>query len=73
MRSDKIATLIKSGVSSRVILAMLFAKMAEKRNATHLIMNAGAGGEVVHRLGSLHAGRCGANCLATRRRRSRKK
>ncbi|KAH0905396.1 hypothetical protein HID58_037223 [Brassica napus] len=43
--ADKIATLIKSaGVSCESYWPMLFAKMAEKRNVTDLIMNVGAGG-----------------------------
>ncbi|KAF8086654.1 hypothetical protein N665_0615s0004 [Sinapis alba] len=43
--ADKIATLVKSaGVSIESYWPMLFAKMAEKRNVTDLIMNVGAGG-----------------------------
>ncbi|CAN6809178.1 unnamed protein product [Brassica oleracea] len=43
--SDKIATLVKAaGVEIESYWPMLFAKMAEKRNVTDLIMNVGAGG-----------------------------
>ncbi|KAL1220694.1 Large ribosomal subunit protein P1z [Cardamine amara subsp. amara] len=43
--ADKIATLVKSaGVEIESYWPMLFAKMAEKRNVTDLIMNVGAGG-----------------------------
>ncbi|AEE27236.1 60S acidic ribosomal protein family [Arabidopsis thaliana] len=43
--ADKIATLVKAaGVSIESYWPMLFAKMAEKRNVTDLIMNVGAGG-----------------------------
>ncbi|KAJ4905529.1 60S acidic ribosomal protein P1-2 [Raphanus sativus] len=43
--SDKIATIVKaSGVEIESYWPMLFAKMAEKRNVTDLIMNVGAGG-----------------------------
>ncbi|KAG7558064.1 hypothetical protein ISN44_As11g039770 [Arabidopsis suecica] len=43
--SDKIATLVKAaGVEVESFWPMLFAKMAEKRNVTDLIMNVGAGG-----------------------------
>ncbi|XP_010481285.1 PREDICTED: 60S acidic ribosomal protein P1-1-like [Camelina sativa] len=43
--ADKIATLVKSaGVDVESYWPMLFAKMAEKRNVTDLIMNVGAGG-----------------------------
>ncbi|CAN8308815.1 unnamed protein product [Cochlearia groenlandica] len=43
--SEKIATLVKSaGVEIESYWPMLFAKMAEKRNVTDLIMNVGAGG-----------------------------
>ncbi|ESQ50192.1 hypothetical protein EUTSA_v10002126mg [Eutrema salsugineum] len=43
--SEKIATLVKAaGVEIESYWPMLFAKMAEKRNVTDLIMNVGAGG-----------------------------
>ncbi|VVB06901.1 unnamed protein product [Arabis nemorensis] len=43
--SDKIATLVKAaGVEIESYWPMLFAKMAEKKNITDLIMNVGAGG-----------------------------
>ncbi|KAJ0265161.1 60S acidic ribosomal protein P1-2 [Hirschfeldia incana] len=43
--SDKIATLVKAaGVEIESYWPMLFAKMADKRNVTDLIMNVGAGG-----------------------------
>ncbi|CAH8277918.1 unnamed protein product [Arabidopsis lyrata] len=43
--ADKIATLVKAaGVTIESYWPMLFAKMAEKRNVTDLIMNVGAGG-----------------------------
>ncbi|CAF1715139.1 60S acidic ribosomal protein P1-2-like [Brassica napus] len=43
--SDKIATLVKAaGVEIEPYWPMLFAKMAEKRNVTDLIMTVGAGG-----------------------------
>ncbi|KAL9285257.1 putative ribosomal protein L12 family [Arabidopsis thaliana] len=43
--SDKIATLVKAaGVEIESYWPMLFAKMAEKRNVTDLIMNVGTGG-----------------------------
>ncbi|CAN6861151.1 unnamed protein product [Brassica oleracea] len=43
--SDKIATLVKAaGVEIESYWPMLFAKMAEKRNVTDLIMTVGAGG-----------------------------
>ncbi|CAH8273600.1 unnamed protein product [Arabidopsis lyrata] len=43
--SDKIATLVKAaGIEVESFWPMLFAKMAEKRNVTDLIMNVGAGG-----------------------------
>ncbi|XP_024009996.1 60S acidic ribosomal protein P1-2 [Eutrema salsugineum] len=43
--SEKISTLVKAaGVEIESYWPMLFAKMAEKRNVTDLIMNVGAGG-----------------------------
>uniref|UniRef100_A0A1J3GJF2 60S acidic ribosomal protein P1-2 n=3 Tax=Noccaea caerulescens TaxID=107243 RepID=A0A1J3GJF2_NOCCA len=43
--SEKIATVVKSaGLEIEGYWPMLFAKMAEKRNVTDLIMNVGAGG-----------------------------
>ncbi|CAH8335185.1 unnamed protein product [Eruca vesicaria subsp. sativa] len=43
--AEKINTLVKAaGVEIESYWAMLFAKMADKRNVTDLIMNVGAGG-----------------------------